>query len=68
MFQISNLSRWGLSGLSKSKKFTLTNFPIIIEFLGNALKSACLEGIFIYFTNLACLTIMLPVSSKVNGF
>ena len=49
MFQISNLSRWGLSGLSKSKKFSLKNFPIIMEYFGDELKSACLAGIFTLF-------------------
>ena len=49
MFQISNLSRWGLSGLSKSKKFSLTNFPMFIEFFGNELISALFAGIFTLF-------------------
>ena len=49
MFQISNLSCWGPSGLSKSKKFSLTNFLMFMEFFGNELKSACLAGIFTLF-------------------
>ena len=68
MFQISNLSYWGPSGLSKSKKFSLTNFLMFMEFFGNELKVHALQEFLPYFTNLACLTKMLPVSSKVNGF
>ena len=49
MFQISILSWWGPSGLSKSKKFSLTNFPMFMDFFGNEQKSACLVGIFTLF-------------------
>ena len=49
MFQISNLSCWGPSGLSKSKKFSLTNFPMFMDFFCNEQKSACLVGIFTLF-------------------
>ena len=49
MFQILNLSCWGPSGLSKSKKFSLTNFLMFMDFFGNELKSACLVGIFTLF-------------------
>ena len=49
MFQILNLSCLGPSALSKSKKFSLTNFLMFMEFFGNELKSACLAGIFTLF-------------------
>ena len=46
MFQISNLSCWGPSGLSKSKKFSLTNFPMFMDFLGTGLSQHTVQGNF----------------------
>ena len=68
MFQKSNLSSWGPSGLPGGLEFNLKIIHVFMIFFAMSPSVRYLKEFSLNLATLACLTKMLLIPSVVNGF